>query len=68
MNLTKTHHISSEDRQILFASPGGIGFQWFVMSSLLNGAAAFPFDIKEEGVDKLAEWLIKQKITIQVTM
>ena len=32
--------------------------------SLLNGASLFPFDIKSEGIDRLARWLRTERITI----
>jgi len=33
-------------------------------SALLNGAALFPFDVKEEGLTELASWLVHEEITI----
>jgi len=35
-----------------------------LFSSLLNGASLFPFDIKSEGVHRLASWLRKEHITM----
>jgi amino acid adenylation domain-containing protein len=64
MNYTNTLGICAEDRQISFTSPAGIGALWMILRSLLNGAAVFPYDVKEEGIGKLAEWLITEKITI----
>ena len=34
-----------------------------MFGALLNGAAVFPFDLKEEGVHKLANWLIGEGLT-----
>ena len=34
---------------------------------MLNGAALLPFDLKEHGLARLAEWLIREQITL-VTM
>jgi len=64
MNFTNTLGICAEDRQIFFTSPAGIGALWFILRSLLNGAAVFPYDVKVESIGKLAEWLITEKITI----
>jgi acyl-coenzyme A synthetase/AMP-(fatty) acid ligase/acyl carrier protein len=30
---------------------------------LLNGAALYPFDLRKEGVDRLADWMIQEEIT-----
>jgi len=35
-----------------------------LFSSLLNGASLFPFDIKSEGVHRLASWLREEHITM----
>jgi amino acid adenylation domain-containing protein len=35
-----------------------------LFSSLLNGASLFPFDIKSEGILRLASWLREEQITI----
>jgi amino acid adenylation domain-containing protein len=35
-----------------------------LFSSLLNGASLFPFDIKSEGIQRLANWLREEQITI----
>jgi amino acid adenylation domain-containing protein len=64
MNDTNSLGICAEDRHISFTSPAGIGAIWNILRTLLNGAAVFPFDIKEEGIGKLADWLIAEKITI----
>lgn len=32
--------------------------------SLLNGASVFPFDVKAQGVEPLAQWLCEEKITV----
>jgi amino acid adenylation domain-containing protein len=64
MNYTNTFGICAGDRHISFTSPGGIGAIWNILRTLLNGAAVYPFDIREEGIGKLADWLITEKITI----
>jgi amino acid adenylation domain-containing protein len=35
-----------------------------LFSSLLNGGSLFPFDIKSEGIPRLANWLVEEQITI----
>ena len=35
-----------------------------LFQSLLNGASLFPFDIKSEGIHRLARWLKEEQITI----
>jgi amino acid adenylation domain-containing protein len=35
-----------------------------IYSALLNGAALCPFNIKEEGIHQLVEWLINEQITV----
>jgi amino acid adenylation domain-containing protein len=35
-----------------------------IFQALLEGAALFPFDVKSEGVHRLARWLIEEKITV----
>ena len=35
-----------------------------LFSSLLNGGSLFPFDIKSEGIPRLANWLAEEQITI----
>jgi amino acid adenylation domain-containing protein len=35
-----------------------------LFQSLLNGASLFPFDIKSEGIQRLAKWLEEERITV----
>src|SRR5262249_6454320 len=35
-----------------------------IFAALLNGATLFPFNIKEDDPSKLADWLIKEEITV----
>jgi amino acid adenylation domain-containing protein len=61
---TNSFRVSAEDRLTLTHSLSfGAGLRdTFV--ALLNGAALFPFHLKEEGVAGLANWLIQQAITV----
>jgi amino acid adenylation domain-containing protein len=57
-------HLSPDDRVSLvfpWTFNGGIHV---VHSTLLCGAALFPFDVKEDGLNKLAQLLVEEKITI----
>ena len=55
----KQFGLGPEDR---FANVGSEGRTPF--HSLLNGAGSYPWDVKEEGLEHLAEWLIEQEITV----
>ena len=63
-NFTNPYRICPEDK-ILF--PGSLCFSGSaepLYMALLNGATLFPFDLRNEGVDNLADWLKTEKITI----
>ncbi|MFC1716325.1 AMP-binding protein [Candidatus Poribacteria bacterium] len=64
MNFTNDMHISREDRELSLISHSSMAGLWFTFLSLLNGASTFPFDIREEGLTYLANWMIQQQITI----
>ena len=57
-------HICVDDRLTLLHSLGFGSGHGHLYVSLLNGASAFPFDVKSEGIDRLAQWLLEEKITI----
>jgi non-ribosomal peptide synthetase component F len=62
--LTNAYHICADDRLAPLQSWSFAGAARTVFCSLLNGAAVFPFDLKGEGVGKLAAWLLQEQITI----
>ncbi len=62
--LTNTYHICSDDRLAPLQSWSFAGAVRNAFCSLLNGATVFPFDLKGEGVGKLAAWLLQEQITI----
>lgn len=64
MNHTNLYHICADDRIGLFYSPGAIGAGRDIFGALLNGAAVFPFDVKEEGVGQMASWVMQEELTI----
>jgi amino acid adenylation domain-containing protein len=59
MTETNDLHICAEDRLTFLASQGRDIFR-----ALLNGAAVYPMDIKEEGLAGLSRWLIEEEVTI----
>ncbi|HLO83833.1 MAG TPA: amino acid adenylation domain-containing protein, partial [Nostocaceae cyanobacterium] len=63
-NYTNNLHISSHDKLTLFSSYSFDAAVIDIFSALLNGATLYPFDIKEEGLANLANWLEEQEITI----
>jgi len=64
MEYTNSVHVCADDRLALFYSPSTSGAVRDIFSALLNGAALFPFALKEEGLSDLAGWLIREEITI----
>jgi len=64
MNYTNKGHIGGEDRLVLLHSCSFVTSLKVILVTLLNGAALYPFDLLEEGVSYLADWLISEKITI----
>ncbi len=64
MHHTNTLYLSHEDRLTLLGSYStGQGMQ-DLYCALLNGATLYPWNLKLDGLAGLAEWLIKERITI----
>ena len=61
---TNSFHISSEDRLSLLHPFSSSASVKYLFGALLNGASLFPFDLREEGLARLATWLIQEGITI----
>ena len=59
MTQTNEYHICAQDRLTFLGSRGGD-----IYRALLNGAALYPVEIKQEGLANLAHWLIQEGITI----
>jgi amino acid adenylation domain-containing protein len=57
-------HICADDRLLLLASFSFSSSTATIFGALLNGAAVFPFNVKEQGLTRLAGWLIQEEITI----
>jgi amino acid adenylation domain-containing protein len=64
MVYTGTGQIASADRVALLYSPSFAGAVRDIYCSLLNGAAILPFDVKREGLTRLAAWLRQKRITV----
>lgn len=64
MRRTNLQRITPDDRMTLFYSPSVMGSVYCIFGTLLNGASLFPYDIREDGLTQLAEWLQGNKITI----
>jgi amino acid adenylation domain-containing protein len=61
---TNSLHISPDDRLTLLSSCSTGQAVTDIYCALLNGATLCPFDIKKEGLVRLADWLRKEEITI----
>ena len=61
---TNKIHISSKDRLTLLHSFSFRSSEYNLYGALLNGAALCPFDVKQEGVRALANWIVDQQITV----
>jgi amino acid adenylation domain-containing protein len=57
-------HTCVEDRLSLLHSPSFASADHHLFSSLLNGAALYPFDIKSQGISRLVKWLQEEQITV----
>jgi len=57
-------HICVDDRIALLYSCSASQGVKITFATLLNGAALYPFNIRQQGVALVAEWLIRQEVTI----
>ncbi|MEH2255709.1 non-ribosomal peptide synthetase [Nostoc sp.] len=64
MNYTNSGHICADDRLALLYSPNFAGAVRDIFCSLLNGATLLPYNVKQEGLIGLSNWLNQQEITI----
>jgi acyl-coenzyme A synthetase/AMP-(fatty) acid ligase len=64
MRYTNGLRISAEDRLTLLQSYSVAGSVSNMLGALLNGASLFPYNVKEEGLTRLADWLIEEEITV----
>jgi amino acid adenylation domain-containing protein len=61
---TNSLHISQDDRLTLLSSYSFDAAVMDIFGALLNGATVCLFNVREEGLDRLAAWLVRQEITI----
>jgi len=58
------HRLVPGDRLTLFHSLSVGSSLRQLFGALLSGAAIFPFDVRAEGLDRLARWLVEERITL----
>ena len=58
------HYICADDRLSLIHSVSFASGEVQLYRSLLNGAALLPFDLRSNSIDRLADWLRNEKITV----
>ena len=61
---TNSLHLCAQDRFAVFASCAVAQSVTGIYCALLNGAAIYPFDVREEGFTGLARWLTQNEVTI----
>jgi amino acid adenylation domain-containing protein len=64
MRRTNLQRIAPDDRMTLFYSCSVMGAVYCIFGALLNGAALFPYDFREEGLADLASWLVRCGISV----
>jgi amino acid adenylation domain-containing protein len=64
MRYTNSLGISAADRLTLLQSCSFSGSVSSLFCALLNGATSFPFNLQQEGSDRLASWVDQEGITI----
>ena len=57
-------YFHSMDRHIYLLSASFAAHIGPVFNMLLNGGGVYPYDVKKEGLKKLADFLVKEKITV----
>ncbi len=60
---TNTNHICEHDRSSLLTS-GTSSAVVVSLRTLLNGAMLLPFDVRREGINRLASWLLRERISV----
>ena len=63
MVATNALRICAEDRLVLLYSPSFLAATRVIFLAVFNGAALFPFNIKEEGLTHFGTWLTQKGIT-----
>ena len=63
-NYTNSLHLSCDDRLSLIPSFSFSAAMMDIFGALVNGASLYPFDVSEDGLDTLADWLNENEITV----
>jgi amino acid adenylation domain-containing protein len=63
-NITNGWCVTAQDRWLLHTSVSFANSVRTIYSSLLNGGAIYPYDIKKQGFGGLPNWLLSNEITI----
>ena len=63
-NHTNMLRITERDRVLLYASLSFAHSVRTIYASLLNGAALYPFDVRDRGFTELADWVTDNGITV----
>ena len=64
MRYTNALRVTVDDRLTLLQSPGFSGAVSSMFAALLNGAASFPFDVRQASSAALADYIRRERITI----
>ena len=64
MTYTNSMHICALDRLSLLHSCNVITAGKNLFGALLNGAALYPFNVREEGLQRLIAWMTQEEITV----
>ncbi len=67
-NLTNGWCVTEQDRWLLHTSVSFANSVRTIYSSLLNGGAVYPYDLKQKGFGDLPNWLLSNEITILRTV
>jgi amino acid adenylation domain-containing protein len=64
MNYTNTMHLRSADRVLQICHLSSAASIAEIFPVLLTGGTLYPFSIKDHGVRRLAEWLVRHRISV----
>lgn len=64
MRYTNNLNIGPHDRLSLVQSCAFSGSVSSMFAALLNGASVYPFDLQNQGIERLADWVADEKLTI----
>jgi thioesterase domain-containing protein len=64
MNYTNAFHLAHDDRLTLLHSCSFSSALVDIFCALLNGATLYPWDVKQQGLVGLADWLVEQGVNV----